>query len=146
MNYLASRIGRLLSGSTTTSKLPALGDRELEVMKIFWQGNPLSAKQVLELIRNDKLSLSTMQSILERLYRKQLLHREKAGRYFVYRAAVSRTQIISQLLGNITDQLCDGDVAPLISGFSNYYNEASSEATQDSSDKEIGTLAHSNDD
>lgn len=126
MNHLTNKLGQLLNTLSPSAKAPALGERELEVMKILWQARSLSAKQVLQHIPDRELSLSTMQSTLERLHRKQLLHREKAGRYYVYQAAVTRTQIISQLLGDITEQICDGDVAPLVSGFSEFYSEKAS--------------------
>ncbi|MCC2605232.1 BlaI/MecI/CopY family transcriptional regulator [Planctobacterium marinum] len=125
MNGLTYKLGRLLGQLSPSPKAPALGERELEVMKIVWQGEQLSAKEVLCRSTDSELSLSTMQSTLERLYRKNLLYREKTGRFFVYRAAVSRSQIISQLLGDITEQICDGDVTPLLSGFSDFCSEKS---------------------
>ncbi len=126
MNHLTNKLGQFLSGLSASPRVPALGERELEVMKILWQGNALSAKQVLLSIADNELSLSTMQSTLERLHRKKLLQREKVGRFFVYQASVTRAQIISQLLGDITEQICDGDVTPLVSGFTNFYSEKSS--------------------
>ena len=135
MNHLTNKIGQLLSGLSSQTKVPALGERELEVMKILWQGQPLSAKQVLHSISDRELSLSTMQSTLERLYRKKLLHREKAGRFFVYQAAVSRAQVISQLLGDITEQICDGDVTPLVSGFTRFYGEKATSSELDDHNK-----------
>ena len=123
MNPLSNRLGQLLSSLSSTAPAPALGERELEVMKILWQGEALSAKAVLQRTAERELSLSTMQSTLERLHRKGLLHREKAGRFFVYQAAVTRAQMISQLLGDITEQICDGDVAPLVSGFTHFCSE-----------------------
>ena len=126
MNRLTNRLGQLLSGLTPNQQVPALGERELEVMKILWQGEVLSAKQELQSIPDGKLSLSTMQSTLERLHRKKLLHREKAGRFFIYQAAVTRAEIISQLLGDITEQICDGDMTSLVSGFTNFYTHKTS--------------------
>lgn len=117
MKNITHELGRLLRHYSKQPKAPTLGQRELEVMKIFWQGNSLSAKQVIQNIPDSKLSLSTMQSTLERLHRKELLYREKDGRFYVYRAAVSRSEIITQLLGDISEQISDGQMAPMISGF-----------------------------
>ncbi len=131
MNHLTNKLGQILNSFSTAPKVPALGERELEVMKIFWQDKALSAKQVLHNIPDRELSLSTMQSTLERLYRKKFLTRKKAGRFFVYEAAMTRAQIISQLLGDITEQICDGDVTPLVSGFTNFYEERTPNAELD---------------
>lgn len=91
MNHLTNKLGQLLSELSPTPKAPALGERELEVMKILWRGRALSVKQVLNNIADRELSVSTVQSTLERLHRKKLLHREKAGRHFVYQAAVTQS-------------------------------------------------------
>jgi predicted transcriptional regulator len=71
--------------------------------------------------------LSTMQSTLERLHRKGLVAREKTGRFYLYGAAVSRNTIITQLLGDIAEQLGDGDMAPMISGFMSFIDQETSE-------------------
>lgn len=117
MKTITLKLAELLRRRVRRQQGPTLGARELEVMKIFWQAQALSAKQVLQRLPDQTLSLSTMQSTLERLYRKELLLREKAGRFYVYRAAVSRSQVISQLLGDIAEQVGDGEMAPMISGF-----------------------------
>lgn len=127
MNTFKKSIDRLLGHHRQRSPAPTLGGRELEVMKILWRGEVLSAQQVLQEITDNSLSLSTMQSTLERLHRKELISREKTGRFYLYRAAVSRNTIITQLLGEIADQLGDGDLAPMISGFMSFIDQETSE-------------------
>lgn len=110
---------------------PALGERELIVMKILWQNESLSAKQVLDQLPESNLSLSTMQSTLERLSRKTLLRREKSGRHYLYSAALQRSELIALLLGNIAEQISDGQMAPMISGFMEFVGRENSEAHTD---------------
>ena len=131
MNGLTNTLAQLLSGSAPSQRVPALGERELEVMKILWHAEPLSAKEVLQRVSDDDLSLSTMQSTLERLYRKNLLQREKAVRYYIYRTKMARSEIISQLLGDITEQICDGDMASMVSGFSDFFAQNSSKPAEE---------------
>ena len=126
MNNLTNKLGQFLNGLTPRTTAPALGERELCVMKILWESKPLSAKEVLQRIPDCDLSLSTMQSTLERLHRKKLVDREKVERFFVYNTRVSRAEIISLLLGDITEQICDGDMRSLVSGFTNFYSENAS--------------------
>lgn len=104
--------------------VPPLGERELEVMKILWRDTEVSAQQLLGSAGDGQLSLSTLQSTLERLHRKQLVVRRKEGRYFVYAAAVSQSDLICQLLQDIVREFSDGDVAPMISGFNAFVAEA----------------------
>lgn len=109
-------------------QVPTLGAREIEVLQILWQQGELSAQQVLPYIENETISLSTMQSTLERLHRKKLLNRIKSGRYFLYTASVSQASIISCLLQDIASQISDGDMAPMISGFMEFVGEESPES------------------
>lgn len=126
MNHISKGLTRLLSRHKRQPQAPTLGERELEVMKILWQEDALSAKQVLTYLPNSDLSLSTMQSTLERLHKKSLLIRQKVGRFYIYRASVSRSELITQLLGDIAEQISDGQVAPMISGFMGYIGEEDS--------------------
>lgn len=92
-------------------------------MKILWRCGQFSAQQVLAEIRDQHISLSTMQSTLERLTRKQLVTRKKSGRYYLYTAALSQSGMIGQLLGEISEQIGDGEMAPMISGFMSFVDQ-----------------------
>ncbi|GAA6169421.1 BlaI/MecI/CopY family transcriptional regulator [Sessilibacter corallicola] len=144
MKKIAHTLGQLL-GKPRSQPAPQLGERELEVMKICWQSNTLSAKEILEQLSSDSLSLSSLQSTLERLHRKNLLLREKQGRFYVYSAAVSRREIITQLLGDITEQISDGDIAPMISGFMDFIDQTDAKPLNTNLKKSIERLP-SNDD
>lgn len=122
MKTITLKLGQWLNG-TQKPEAPPLGKRELEVMKIFWRSDRLSAKEVLDNLSDSSLSLSSMQSTLERLHRKKLLLRQKAGRFYIYRAALSRSEMISQLLGDIAEQVGDGQMAPMISGFMDFIDQ-----------------------
>lgn len=125
MSHLGKGLGQWFGLRHKKTKIPTLGAREIEVLQILWREGQLSAQQVLEHIGQHALSLSSMQSTLERLYRKQLLSREKSGRYYLYKASVSQTSIISGLLQDIASQISDGDMAPMISGFMEFVGEES---------------------
>lgn len=128
MNTLHEGLSRILGHRGRQPQAPMLGERELDVMKILWLEDALSAKQVLQYLPDSDLSLSTMQSTLERLHRKALLIREKAGRFYVYRASVSRSELITLLLGDIAEQISDGQMAPMISGFMAFVGGEGSDA------------------
>ena len=127
MKTLSEELSRILGRHRRQPLASMLGERELEVMKILWREETLSAKQVLHHLPESDLSLSTMQSTLERLHRKALLIREKAGRFYVYRASVSRSALITLLLGDIVERISDGQMAPMISGFMDFIGEESSD-------------------
>lgn len=103
------------------SLTPSLGSRELAVLEILWQERSLSAQQVLDrLVKSEGIGLSTVQSTLERLHRKKLLKRVKLARAYYYQPEISRNEIVSSLLHDITAEIAGGDLAPVVSGFINY--------------------------
>lgn len=123
--------------------LPSLGARELEVMKILWRHGELSAQLMLAHFSEESLSLSTMQSTLERLHRKGLLARRKCGRQFFYLAAISQTSMISLMLQDIATQISDGDMAPMISGIMDFVGEEHSDLLSAQAQEPSDTHPHS---
>ena len=68
-----------------------LGDLEQAVMDRLWTGGPQDVKAChLAIGRRRKITLNTIQSTMERLYRKGLLRRDKVSHAYVYEAALSR--------------------------------------------------------
>jgi len=108
------------------ARTPSLGKRELAVLEVLWQDGAQQAQQVLDQLPED-ITLSTVQSTLERLHRKALLQRHKAGRAYVYQAVISRADIISSLLHDMTAEISAGDMEPVVSGFIDYLADASPE-------------------
>ncbi|GAB3314717.1 hypothetical protein GCM10027428_15900 [Haliea atlantica] len=88
--------------------MPVLGALEVTVLELVWAQPGISAKQVHETVGRERgVTLNTVQSTLDRLYRKALLEREKVSHAFRYRARVQRETLvagmISALLGRFTD-------------------------------------------
>lgn len=95
-----------------------LGDLEKIVLQYLWKTGSADAKQVhahFERLRGG--SLNTIQSTLDRLFKKGVLAREKIGHAFHYRSAVDRNQFIGQLINDITDDFSTGGKSPLLAAF-----------------------------
>ena len=146
MKSISHGLEKLLRHRLHRQQAPTLGRRELEVMKILWREDELSAQAMLDCFVNDEISLSTMQSTLERLCRKKLVSREKAGRYYLYRAATSQSAIIAQLLGDIAEDFSDGDMAPMISGFMSFIDQEAIDPNVTDIKGALQELSHSKDD
>lgn len=108
---------------TRKKRMPELGAREIEILECLWEQQEASAQQVTDWLSSDNksgVSLSTVQSTLERLTRKQLVTRNKHSRAFVYQPGLERQQLIGGLLRDLADDLTGGRMAPMISGFLDY--------------------------
>jgi predicted transcriptional regulator len=63
------------------------------------------------------ISLNTVQSTLERLFRKGLLTREKVSHAFVYTPALERRALMVRLIGDLVETLSDGRPEPMLGAF-----------------------------
>jgi predicted transcriptional regulator len=105
---------------------PVLGELEVEVMEVLWASGEATAQQVLGELHQNGISLSTVQSTLERLVRKQLLSRCKHGRAYIYRTVIDREQLIGLMIEDVASRFAHGRVTPMISGFCSFMEEIGS--------------------
>lgn len=96
-----------------------LGELELRVLKLLWEQPGLDAKQICGRLSAPVPSLSTVQSTLERLHRKQLLARVKHGYAYTYSCSVSRPDLLARLMGDVIQLLHDGRMETILSSFVN---------------------------
>jgi len=88
---------------------PWLGELEVVVLETLWAAGSSDAKQVLSAIgRERKTSLSTVQSTLERLCRKNLLKRKKVSHAFIYSPIVTRDGLMTHLIDDVVRSVSDG--------------------------------------
>lgn len=96
---------------------PVLGELELDVMESLWEKDCVSAQQIHSGLNTRKISLSTVQSTLERLVRKKLLRRSKLGRAFIYSTVIGREQLIGLMIQNLASRFANDRITPMVSGF-----------------------------
>lgn len=96
-----------------------LGDLEKRVLQYLWEALEADAKQVhAALTQRQGGTLNTIQSTLDRLFKKDLLSRQKQGHAYYYRARVGREELIAQLIQNVTGDFIGADENSLIAAFS----------------------------
>ena len=96
-----------------------LGELEKLVLQYLWQHKSADVKQVFahfERIRGG--SLNTYQSTLDRLFKKDLLSREKISYAFHYQPRVERHELIGKLIKSVTSDFVTEDDNSLIAAFS----------------------------
>lgn len=76
-----------------------LGDLEVATLEAIWSRGEADARALHERFGESRgISLSTVQSTLERLHRKGLLARDKVSHAYVYSPAESREAVMARLV------------------------------------------------
>src|SRR5262245_39897691 len=94
---------------------PAVSDAEREVLKVLWEHGPKTVREVLEWFagRGQEWTRSTVITLLQRLEKKGYVTSDKSQFAFVFRAAVSRDEVMHQRIAELADELSQGDAVPL---------------------------------
>ena len=94
----------------------SLGKLEREVLDAVWYLGESSVREVQQRIGEEN-AYTTLMTTLDRLYKKGLLSRRKAGRAFLYQQAVSRRELESGMVAGFIDSLLgrrSGTVEPVL--------------------------------
>tara|TARA_R110002110_G_scaffold147129_2_gene337532 strand:+ start:237896 stop:238303 length:408 start_codon:yes stop_codon:yes gene_type:complete len=95
-----------------------LGDFELETLEYFWKGGTGNAKAIhAELGVKRGNTLNTVQSTLDRLYKKGLLNRAKQGHSFHYESLSNRTEILTRKFNDLASELSGGEMKSVFEAF-----------------------------
>lgn len=100
------------------ARRPSTGptERELDILEVLWRGERHSVRDVHEaLSEREQVSFTSVQTMLQIMYEKRLVERELEGRAYLYRAAVTREEAQSTLLGNLLERAFGGSAAALVS-------------------------------
>ena len=90
----------------------ALGALEREVMALAWDRPEVSVRDVCDRLGTG-VAYTTVMTTMDRLFKKGLLARRKAGRAFVYRAAATRHELENAVLSSLVDVVSERDRALL---------------------------------
>jgi predicted transcriptional regulator len=95
-----------------------LGELETAVLERLWADGPADVKSVHQAIgASRRITLNTVQSTMERLYRKRLLARDKVSHAYVYRPQVTRQDLVAAAVNEVIERLGQGRTAPVLSAF-----------------------------
>ncbi|GAC30124.1 BlaI/MecI/CopY family transcriptional regulator [Brumicola pallidula] len=96
-----------------------LGELEKQVLQYLWSSPNVDAKQVhAALAKQRDSSPNTVQSALERLFKKGLLSREKQGHAYLYRAKIKREELIAKLIDSVASDFISQGENSLVAAFS----------------------------
>lgn len=89
------------------------------VMAALWRRHPLSAEEISsEIADAQDWSEATVKTLLNRLLKKKAVAVSKDGRRFLYRPLLKKADYAIAESTSLLDRLFDGQLAPLVSHFS----------------------------
>jgi predicted transcriptional regulator len=101
--------------SVRSVRLAASG-AELQVLKVLWKTGPGTARTVKVLFwqRGQRWAHTTVLTLLQRLRSKGYVSSDKRCVPHVFRAVVSRDEMIQQQLKHLADNICEGAYGPVL--------------------------------
>ncbi|AKU96251.1 Transcriptional regulator, MecI family [Labilithrix luteola] len=99
--------------------IPRLGELEIEVLELVWSARKVDVREAHRRLGEPRgITSNTVQSALERLFRKGLLERERIGHAYQYSAALSRDEFraraAAQAVGELHGAQADGVLAAFV--------------------------------
>ena len=86
---------------------------ELEIMKILWEVGPANVQTVQREMKRD-LAYTTVQTMLTVLHRKNKVTRVLKEKAYIYRPAVSRSQVTGHAVSELIERLFGGSAEGLV--------------------------------
>jgi predicted transcriptional regulator len=88
----------------------------MDVMRVLWEQGPGTVREVLAVLRGQGRDWkhNTVWTMLQRLEAKGFVASDKGGWAHVFRAAVSRDDLLRQRLDALATELCQGASGPLV--------------------------------
>lgn len=97
-----------------------LGELEKQVLQYLWAHPDSDVKQVHSVLATQRGggTVNTIQSTLDRLFKKGVLSRHKKGLAYYYQAKLDREHLIAKLIDNVTSDFISEGENSLIAAFS----------------------------
>ena len=97
-------------------KRSPVSDAELEVLKVLWAAGPVTVRDVAARLRKQrrKLAYNTVLTLLSRLRDKGYVTADRRETAHLFRAVVSREDLLGSSLAALAERICDGTASPLM--------------------------------
>ena len=96
-------------------KSTTLTDLELEIMKVVWDHDTVTVRDVYEtLLKRRKVAYTTVMTMMKILEQKKYLKKNQDDRAYVYRPAQPRRQVIGAIVRDFVNRVFNGSAEPLL--------------------------------
>jgi BlaI family transcriptional regulator, penicillinase repressor len=94
---------------------PVLTEQELEIMKIVWERESATVRDVYETLREHRqIAYTTVMTMMRILERKGHVKVRKSDRAYVYRPARPRQRVVGEMVREFVDRVFGGAAEPLV--------------------------------
>jgi BlaI family penicillinase repressor len=106
---------RNLEVAPMPKELPTLGEMEVQVMRLIWEHQPCTERQISDLVRQERnVARTTVLKTMQRLEAKKLLVRVPGEGPVRFRAAVEASRVLPQLIRRFVEGILGGSPEPLV--------------------------------
>src|SRR5215472_11908715 len=96
-------------------KSTTLTDLELEIMKVVWDHDAVTVRDVYEtLLERRKVAYTTVMTMMKILEQKKYLKKNQTDRAYVYRPAQPKRQVIGEMVREFINRVFNGSAEPLL--------------------------------
>ena len=96
-------------------KLNTLTPQELEIMKLVWERESATVRDIYEaLLEKRKIAYTTVMTMMKILETKGYLKKTRQDRAFLYRPTRPKNQVIGGMLREFIDRVFNGAAEPLV--------------------------------
>ena len=96
-------------------KTSTLTEQELEIMKIVWERDRATVRDVYEsLLERRKIAYTTVMTMMNILEQKKYLRKSAEDRAYIYRPAKPKKQVIKGMVREFVDRVFNGAAEPLL--------------------------------
>ena len=100
--------------TNTPNTLPRPTESELELLRILWDKQPATVRDIFDALNQERPSgYTTVLKLLQIMTAKGLVVRDEANRAHVYRSAISQDAMQSKILKDLSVRLFSGSAAQL---------------------------------
>jgi predicted transcriptional regulator len=94
---------------------PVLTEQELEIMKVVWERESATVRDVYETLRaRRQIAYTTVMTMMRILERKGHLKVSRADRAYLYRPARARQRVLGEMVREFVDRVFGGAAEPLV--------------------------------
>jgi predicted transcriptional regulator len=92
-----------------------LTEQELEIMKIVWERESSTVRDVYEaLLKRRKVAYTTVMTMMKILEQKKYLKKTQLDRAYVYRPAQPKRQVVGDMVRDFINRVFNGATEPLL--------------------------------